>query len=285
MSRHHPFRWLVVLLLAACLPSRSQAPPSEGPADHFLLPAAAGQPILAGLISKVAPITPSAAQAAAVPDVSPEQLGDSLEARQRYQAAIGAYAKAPHPTAAIWNKMGIAYQMMFNLRDATRCYKESLHLDAKNSMVLNNLGTVYASLKNYSAADHMYHKALKIDPKSPLILKNLGTNLLVQHKYSKGWKAYEEAMELDPAIFEDHDSPTVANPTSAQERGAMNYFMARGCVRMGQTECALQYLRMALNEGYTTVKKVSEDADFASLRDNPAFKQLVAEQQQPQQHP
>ncbi len=286
MSRHHPFRWLVVLVLAAGLPALSQAPASEGPAEHFLLPAAAGQPVLAGLIAKVAPITPDAAQAAAVPDLTPEQLGDSLEARQRYEAAIGAYAKDPHPSAAVWNKMGIAYQMMFNLRDATRCYKESLRIDAKNSMVLNNLATVYASLKNYSAAEHMYHKALKIEPDSPLILKNLGTDLLVQHKYSKGWKAYEEAMKLDPAIFEDHDSPTVSNPTSVRERGAMNYFMARGCVRMGQTECALQYLRMALNEGYTTAKKVSEDADFASLRDNPAFKQLVAEQQQqPQQHP
>ena len=26
-------------------------------------------------------------------------------------------------TAAIWNKMGIDYQMMFNSKDAARCYK------------------------------------------------------------------------------------------------------------------------------------------------------------------
>lgn len=222
---------------------------------------------------------------------TPEELGDSLEAHQRYEAAIAAYRKDPHPSAAIWNKMGIAYQMMFNLKDAIRCYKESIRLNSKSPMVYNNLGTVYDSLKEYSAAERMYRKALKIAPKSPLILKNYGTNQLVQHKYSKGWEAYQEALELDPTIFEDHDSPTVSNPTSLHERGALNYFMARGCVRMGQVDCALQYLRMALNEGYTTIKKVSQDADFASLRDNPAYKQLVAEQeqppsqQQPQQHP
>lgn len=180
--------------------------------------------------------------------------------------------------------MGIAYQMMFNLRDATRCYQESLRLDSKNPMVYNNLGTVYDSLKEYSKAEKMYHKALKIDPQAPLILKNLGTNLLVQHRYGKGWKTYEEALRLDPTIFEDHDSPTVSNPTSIKERGALNYFMARGCVRMGQTACALEYLRMAINEGYTTIKKVSQDADFASLRDNPEFKQFAAEQQTTQ-HP
>lgn len=270
MRRPHSTRWLLLLPLAAGLLARPQAPASNGSAvPSALLPVDA---------------TP-AAQPKPVSDPTPEQIGDSLEARQRYQAAIAAYVKEPQPTAAIWNKMGIAYQMMFNLRDATRCYQESLRLNGKNPLVLNNLGTVDDSLKEYSTAEHLYHKALKINPDSPLILKNLGTNLLVQHKYGKGWKAYEEAMKLDPTIFEDHASPTVDNPTSIKERGAMNYFMARGCVRMGQTVCALQYLRMAISEGYTTIKKVSGDAEFASLRDNPAFKQWVAEQQSPQQHP
>ena len=120
-----------------------------------------------------------------------EQLGDSLTARQRYQAAIAAYSKAPEMTAAIWNKMGIDYQMMFNSKDATRCYKQSLQLDPGNPQVLNNLGTVYASLKEYGQADRLYRKALKIDPQSALILKNLGTNLLAEHKYNKGWEAYQ----------------------------------------------------------------------------------------------
>lgn len=273
MHRHHPFRWLMLFLVAAGVAAKSQAPAGNASAPR--IPAAALLP---------ADVTPNP-QTKPLSDATAEQIGDSLEARQHYQAAVAAYAKDPHPSATIWNKMGIAYQMMFNLREATRCYKESLRMDSKNAMVLNNLATVEDSLKSYSAAERLYHRALKIQPDSPLILKNLGTNLLVQHKYSKGWRAYEEAMKFDPAIFEDHESPTVANPTSIKERGAMNYFMARGCVRMGQTECALQYLRMALNEGYTTIKKVSADADFASLRDNPAFKQLAAEQQQPQQHP
>ncbi len=44
---------------------------------------------------------PPAAQAAAPAPAQPtaEQLGDSLTARQRYQAAIAAYSKAPQMTA------------------------------------------------------------------------------------------------------------------------------------------------------------------------------------------
>ena len=213
------------------------------------------------------------------PQATPEEIGDSLEARQRYQAAIAAYAKDLHPSAVVWNKMGIAYQMMFNLKDATRCYRESLKLDRRNALVLNNLGTVYDSQKDYKAAEHMYRKALKIDPRSAFVFKNLGTNLLVQHKYNRGWDAYKRALALDSTIFEDNGSPKVQNPTTVQQRGAMNYFMARGCLRAGQTACAIQYLRMALDEGYTSAKKLAVDADFASLHDNPEFRELLAEQQ------
>jgi Tfp pilus assembly protein PilF len=209
---------------------------------------------------------------------SPEQLGDSLVAHQRYQAAIAAYSNAPEMTADIWNKMGIAYQMLFNAKDATRCYKESLTLDPANPQVMNNLATVYASLKMYGQADRMYRKALKLEPKSAVVLKNYGTNLLAEHKYNRGWEAYQQALAIDPQIFSDHNGPSVQNPSNVQDRGAVNYYMAAGCARAGYTDCALQYLRMALDEGFTTRKKVQADSQFASLRDNPAFKQLLAEQ-------
>jgi tetratricopeptide (TPR) repeat protein len=228
--------------------------------------------------------TPPAAQAAppAHPQPTPEQIGDSLTARQRYQAAIAAYSKAPQMTAAIWNKMGIDYQMLFNPKDATRCYKQSLQIDPRDPQVLNNLATVYASLKDYSQAEKLYRKALKIDPHSALILKNFGTNMLAEHRYNKGWEAYQQALAIDPQIFADHGTPSVDDPSSVKERGAMNYYMAASCARAGQTACALQYLRMALNEGFITRKKVASDVEFATLRDNPDFKQLLAEQQRTQ---
>lgn len=221
---------------------------------------------------------PTAFLAPASTSPTPEQLGDSLVAHQRYQAAIAAYSKSPQTTADLWNKMGIAYQMMFNSKDATRCYKESLKLDPSNGQVLNNLGTVYASLKQYGQADRMYRKAIKLDPKSAVFFKNYGTNLLAEHKYNRGWEAYQQALAIDPQVFADHNGPTVENPSNVQERGAMNYYMAAGCARAGYSDCALQYLRMALDEGFTTRKKVEADSQFASLRDDPGFQKLLAEQ-------
>jgi tetratricopeptide (TPR) repeat protein len=210
-----------------------------------------------------------------------KELGDALMAHQRYQAAIEAYKKVPGPSADALNQMGIAYQMMFNLHDAVRCYEGSLRADPKNANVLNNLGTVYDSLKQLNAAERMYRKALKLEPKSAMIEKNLGTNLLAQHHYKKGWQAYQAALAIDPQIFKDTAALRVENPASTQDRGAMNYYMARGCVRAGQNDCAIDYLRMALNEGYTNPKKIEADSEFAGLRGIPAFEQLLAAQHNP----
>ena len=226
------------------------------------------------------PAVPQAQQSgpSAQSEPAAEDVGDSLMMHQRYQAAIEAYKKGPRNSATVWNKLGIAYQMMFNMDEATRCYQNSLRLEPKNTHVLNNLATVYDSLKQYGTAERLYRKALKIEPQSALIEKNLGTNLLSQRKYKKGWEAYKAALAIDPLVFEKTNSPRVDNPASVQERGAMNYYMAKGCVRAGHNKQAIEYLRMALNEGFTNPKKIIADVEFASLRGMPAFEQLLAAQ-------
>jgi Flp pilus assembly protein TadD len=232
-----------------------------------------------------APGTPTTTTTTTIVPATPataEQIGDALMAHQRYQAAIEAYKKAPPDNATAWNKEGIAYQLMFNLTDAMHCYRTSDKLSPKNSNVLNNLGTVYDALKQYHNAEKMYRKALKIDPNSALIRKNLGTNLLAQHRYEKGWEEYKAALKIDPAIFNDNSRPRIQNPASVSDRGAMNYYLAKGCVRAGMPERAIQYLRMSLNEGYANPKKIIADNEFAALHGLPEFEELIAAQTQPQ---
>lgn len=260
--------------------------------DKRLLPASA---LIAAIVSTSAlgfaqtPAAPATMPAATPPASQPktpptaEQIGDALMAHQRYQAAIEAYKKGPENDSSRWNKMGIAYQLMFNLNDAMHCYRTSYKLDPKSSNVLNNLGTVYDALKEYHNAEKMYRKALKLDPQSALIRKNLGTNLLAQHKYEKGWEEYKVALTLDPQIFDNNTRPRIQNPASVSDRGAMNYYMAKGCVRAGLPERAIEYLRMAINEGFTNPKKIIADNEFATLHDLPAFKELMSSESQKRQ--
>ena len=271
MSSLNKHSLLAAMLVAAIVGSSSsaiaQSPTTQSPAP---IPISPSQPTTAE-ISKTPP--------------TPEQLGDALMAHQRYQAAIEAYKKASGKDPAVWNKMGIAYQLMFNLTDAMHCYEVSHKLDPKNANVLNNLGTVFDAMKQFHNAERQYRKALKLDPESALIIKNLGTNLLAQHKYQKGWQQYQAAIKLDPTIFQNNSRPRIENPASISDRGAMNFYMAKSCVRAGMKDQAIQYLRMALNEGFTSPKKIIEDNEFAALQGIPAFEEMLAAQIQNRNRP
>jgi tetratricopeptide (TPR) repeat protein len=210
--------------------------------------------------------------------ITPLEMGDRLEDSQHYQAAIQAYAQIANPSAAVWNKMGAAYQMMYNMKDAMRCYKSSLKLEPTNATVLNNLAAAEELLGDYSSAERDYRKALKLKPNQAHALKNLGTNLLMQGEYNKSAEAYRQALAIDPHIFDSHSSNRVEEP-EGKLAGVASYIKAESCSRAGLTECALSYLQRAFNEGSATVKKVIADADFSNLRGSPALARLLAQEQ------
>ncbi len=239
------------------------------------------QAISAQTLTHLSPAAPALAQpvpqirTSAPTQFTPEEIGDAMMFHQRYQSAIAAYRKSPVMTAVLWNKLGIAYQMLFDLVDASDCYKRSLALNPRYAQVLNNLGTIEDERKNYRAAESDYRKALKIGPASALIYKNLGTNLLRRRKFEEGWNMYRKALALDPAIFEKTSNPKAADPSSVQQRGALNYFMAKGCVQAGHPNCAIGYLRRALNEGFADPREIASDTGFSGLHGTPAFEKLI----------
>lgn len=259
-SPYRPEHLLPVLLLAALL-----AGPSAVSAQR--------------LAENSSPL-PVAARSFADPEPppTPEDIGDSFLIQRRYQEAIDKYKKVPGDSAAVWNKMGIAYQMLFDMKDAERCYKESLRVQPNVARVVNNLATIYASLKDFSKAERLYRKALKLDPTSALIATNLGTNLLARHKYREGWAMYEHALELNPKIFDGHGVTVAKTDMPLEQRGAMNYYKAKSCMREGLTKRAIEYLRLALNEGFADPSKVAQDESFTGLRNNPTFEKMLTEQ-------
>jgi len=260
MNRNHSHQWPMTWMTVAAVAAQAVA-----------------------LIGQTPPAVPQPSQNAVAtaqvqPTPTPEQIGDSLMAHQRYQAAIEQYKKAPRDSVDAWNKMGVAYQIMFNNGEASRCYQMALKIDPKNAVAMNNMGSIYLSQKEYATAEKVYRKAVKLDPTSALFRKNLGTVLLAEHKYKKGWEAYQDALKLDPQIFDRSGSVRIQNPSTVQDRGAMNFYLAKGCVKAGMQEKAIYYLRLALNEGFTTPRKIMADAEFAVLYDNPEFQQMLASQ-------
>lgn len=223
-------------------------------------------------------VPPSTGSAAHVDSqITPEDVGDARLVEHRYQEAIEAYKKAHADSSTVWDKLGVAYEMMYDLMDAERCYREALRLTPNNARALSNLATVYDSLKEFRKAERLYRKALKLEPKSAVIALDLGTNLMVQYKYDEGWDMYRRALRIDSGIFETADVSIARNPMTVQQDGAINYYKAKGFAHAGMNDKAIKYLRRALNDGFTSSGKIWEDSSFMPLHGNPAFDSMIAE--------
>jgi Tfp pilus assembly protein PilF len=173
--------------------------------------------------------------------------------------------------------MGIAYQMMNGSEAALHCYKESLKLNPKNAHALNNLGSLHFSLRDFASAEHLYRKALALEPRSAVVQLNLGTDLIAEQKYGEGWQHYQTALEMDPHAFENMVGPRIGSQASALNRGAVNYYMAKGLARAGEMSTAIDHLRLALNQGFANPRKIEADENFAALRGTPAYENMIAE--------
>jgi tetratricopeptide (TPR) repeat protein len=221
----------------------------------------------------VAPAHPDSAR----PALTPEQRGDIYMARKMYREAIEMFNQAPRNSAAVWNKTGIAYHQLLQLDAAKKRYERAIKLDPKYAEAINNLGTVYYAQKRYGKATSLYKRALKLSPNSASIYSNLGTAYFARKKYKEASLTYQTALRLDPDVFEHRSSYGVLlEERSVDERAKFHYYLAKTYAKAGMNDRALQYIRKALEEGFTERKKLLEDPEFTALRDMPEFKELLA---------
>ena len=209
--------------------------------------------------------------------MTPERRGDILMARKMYREAVEAYREAPADSAVIWNKIGIAHHQMMHLDTARKHYDKAVKLNPKYSEAINNLGTIYYARKSYRRAVTQYNLALKLAPKSASIYSNLGTAQFARKKYKEATDAYQMALSLDPDVFEHRGSyGTMLQERSVQEKAKFHYYLAKTYANAGMHERALQYLRIAFEEGYKERQKVMEEPEFAGMRELKEFKELMA---------
>lgn len=231
-------------------------------------------------IQEVKPVTPT-------PQISltlatPEQLearGDELRESKAYLDAIDYYDAAikKHPTAILHNKEGMTYLSMGNLGKAQKCIQKAIKMDKQYAEAFNNLGVVFYLRKKYSQAEKNYNKALAIRD-SASFHSNLGTVYVEKKDFEKGMAEYAKAFALDPEIFERTSRTGVsARMSSPEDRARFFYFLARLYASKGEAEKSLLYLKKAMEDGFAEIDNVYKDAEFATLRKDQRFTELMAQ--------
>ena len=208
-----------------------------------------------------------------------EKQGDDLRARKAYLDAIdyfnAALAKSPN-SASIFNKIGISELMLQRYKEAGKDFERAIKKDRKFPEAFNNLGVVNYEKRKYRAAEKQYKKAIELSPDSASFYSNLGAAYFAGKKFEQASQAYAKAVQLDPTIFE-HTSHTgiAAQMASPQDRAHYDFVLAKLYAKMGDTDHSLEYLRKALEDGYKKVDDALTDPEFAELRKDARFTELM----------
>ena len=209
--------------------------------------------------------------------LTPEMRGDIFMAEKRYREAAEMYGDNSKGSAVMLNKTGIAYHQMLQLNLAEKYYRLALRTDANYAEAVNNLGTIYYARKSFRRAVNQYKKALRMNPQSASVWSNLGTCYFARKEYERGAEAFRTALKLDPEVFESRNTQGVLlQERSVEEHAKFHYVLAQTYAKAGMIDRAQQYIRKALEEGYKEKKKIPADPAFASLKDLPEFKELMA---------
>lgn len=209
-----------------------------------------------------------------------EQRGDALRTEKNYLDAIDYYdaaLKKEPGVSRVYNKMGICNLMLQRYKDARKNLDRAIKIDRDNADAYNNLGVVHYTTRDYGKAINRYEKAIKLNPEAASYYSNLGAAYFSRKQYEKAAMNYAKAMELDPDVFERMSKAGVqAQLPSPEDRARYDYVLAKLYAKMGIAERSLHYLKKAMEEGYKDIGDVYKDREFAELRKDPRFAELMA---------
>lgn len=198
-------------------------------------------------------------------------------ARKEYADAVDYYVRALRESgtaspsaAALWNKMGIAFQQEQRYGDARKAYGRALKDNKQFSEAWNNLGTTYFLANKFGKSVKDYRRALALEPNSASYHLNLGTAYSRMKKPLLAIEEYRAALVLDPDILREHS--TTATVVEAQSVNAEYFFcVAKVFASLGRTEEAVRYLRRAFEDGFKDDKKLDADPDFLKISKDPSY--------------
>ncbi|MGZ4819935.1 MAG: tetratricopeptide repeat protein [Terriglobales bacterium] len=228
-----------------------------------------------------------------------EKQADQLRAEKSYADALDYYRAAIKKanSAPLWNKVGITELQTGHLKDAAKSFERCIRLDSKFPEAYNNRGAVYyiagaqqqalaeqkhrsvphGAVSNYRKSVNYYLKALALREGSASYHANLGTAYFALKDFPQATNEYARAMELDPDVLEHRfQTGITAQMSSPEDRAHYSFVVARMYAKSGNLERALQYLRKAIEDGYKDLDSVYKDQEFATLRKDPRFSELMA---------
>jgi tetratricopeptide (TPR) repeat protein len=211
-----------------------------------------------------------------------EATGDELHAKKYFADALDYYqaANAKEPTAQRMNKVGMMNLLLMRIDAATKDFERAIKMDPNYADAYNNLGAAYYQDHQVKQAVKQYKKAIALFPESATYHSNLGTAYMERKEFDKAASEYARALQIDPDVFEHRGSAGIsARFPSPSDRARFHYVIAKTYARAGNTERCLLYLTKAMEFGFKDINRVYKEDEFATVRKDPRFAELMAKKQ------
>jgi len=229
-------------------------------------------------------------------------LGNFLFRHGRSGAAVATYRRVTEliPASPLaFNNLGAALEMSGDFQGAATAFERSLALEPTRS-AYSNSGTVYYFLGRYADAARMFSRATEIAGEDHRVWGNLADALWqtdagraqAQSDYRRAMALAQRSLEVNPKdavtwIQLAYYSARVGDTDRAQRYASralalgsddlfVHYYAALIALERRDSAAALDSLSRAVGLGYPA-QLVRAAPDFASLRSNVRFQQLLAQ--------
>jgi tetratricopeptide (TPR) repeat protein len=208
-----------------------------------------------------------------------ELTGDELHSKKYFADALDYYqaANTKHPSARVMTKIGMMNLQMARVDASRKDFERAIKMDPSYADAYNNLGAVYYHDHQLKEAIKQYQKAIAINPAFATYHSNLGTAYMERKEFDRAAAEYARALQIDPDIFEPHAGTGIpAQFSSPADRARFHYVIAKTYAKAGNTDRCLLYLTKAMEFGFKDINRVYKEDEFAAVRKDPRFAQLMA---------
>ncbi len=199
-------------------------------------------------------------------------LGAALEFSGNFQDAAAAFERSLslEPSSSAYSNSGTVYYFLGRYADAARMFTRATELSAQDHRMWGNLadalwqidGSRAEAHSNYRRAIGLAQKSLEVNARDAITWSQLGHYSARMREGSDVSRYIRRALQLNP------DDPNV------------RYYAALTALELGDPAAALQSLSRAVELGYPP-QLVRAAPDFASLRSDARFRQLLAQADKP----
>ena len=210
------------------------------------------------------------------------------------EGAIKDYNQAillnPNDAEAYYNR-GVTGYERGDLEGALKDYNQAIRLNPNDAEAYYNRGLARSDKGDLDGALKDYNQAIRLKPKYADAYYGRGTTLQAKGKIEKALADYEESIRINPK----HSSAVISSigvlrKLGNTEKAKQREQAARKLIRntdeynqacfeaiCGNTDKALELLKIGLEKKRVSKVWAKQDPDLENIRDDPRFKKLVGE--------